>query len=556
MKPNTALAFILCSISLLLQQFSRHHHLIYKYLGKFLGVVISLFGIMIMIEYIFGYDLHIDQLFLIETPGSSVIFSPGRPAPVSGLNFILIGIALVLSDIKLTLYFNQLLCMIIGLIGLLILTSLSFHFYSSSEIVTYTYASIHTSVCFILISLSLLFHTPSSGIMLLLSSKTSGGIVARRLLPIIIALPFLLGCLRILGDNYNLYDIHTVIALYSIFTTAILVFVIFTISYMLMKSDNKHLTADEQLRKSNSEFENLNKALRVSEARFHNAMDTAPIGMAIVSLDGKYVEVNKALCQLLGYKKEELEKMTFRQITYPEDLAIDLVNAQSLIDGKIRLHQIEKRYIRKNGELIWVQLTASILRDSVTDKPLYFITQVEDITERKQIQDKIHQLAYYDSLTNLPNRRLLLDRLNQSIDLSKRHQRILGLIFLDLDKFKSVNDNLGHDVGDELLKAFAVRLNSLLRSDDTFARISGDEFVIILNEISGPRDAGVVAEKIIDIMKKHFLLLGHELQIGCSIGIAIFPDDAANISDLMKNADIAMYAAKAAGRNQYRFYRQ
>lgn len=669
MQLNNAIAIILISVSLFLQRTPYSENTKIKIiLGKILGIMIAIFGIIILSGDRTSHDLHIDEILVTNNFSSWLFFSTGRPAPIIGLNFLLAGISLVLLDIRITLYLNQILTVMIGLTGLLALTDFIFNFnLQSGSVNHFTFVSLYASVCFVLFSLCILLMRPYSGIMRLFSSDTYGGTIARRFIPIVIVLPLLLDFGEAIGIRHHVYDSCAGMASYSVFITATLIMVTFIISWMLMKTDIKRRRVEKKLRQSTLEIHDLynnapcgyhsldengvfiqmnatelnwlgyteqevigkmhvldvmtpasqhlfhenfpklksggaiqalecefarknkstftvllnattvtdahgrflrtrstifditerkaiEQALRINEEQFHNAMDTAPIGMAIIALDGKYIEVNQALCRLLGYSKEELEKMTFQDITYPDDLAIDVANSKKLIAGKIRSHHIEKRYIRKDGTLIWVQLTASILRDSATNKPLYFIAQVEDITERKEVEDKIRQLAYYDSLTNLPNRRLLLDRLIQAIDTAKRHHRILAVLFIDLDNFKGVNDTLGHDVGDELLKSFAVRLGSELRSIDTVARISGDEFVIILNEIPGRNDVRMVAEKIIEHMKKPFLVLGHELQIGCSIGIALFPEHGNKISDLMKKADTAMYASKMSGRNQYRFY--
>lgn len=320
------------------------------------------------------------------------------------------------------------------------------------------------------------------------------------------------------------------------------------------KHPNKYYLMDRVTIFDITERKRIDQALRLSEERFRNTMNVAPIGMAIMTLEGKYVEVNKSLCQIVGYSKSELEKMSFQEITYSEDLTSDLINVKKLIEGKIRLHQTEKRYVRKDGKVIWVQLTASLLKDSKTDKPLFFITQIEDITERKQTEEMVRILAYHDTLTNLPNRRSLSDSLNHMLASAKRHQHVLAVMFLDLDKFKHINDSLGHEAGDELLKAVAVRLSAALRLEDIIARISGDEFVIVLNEISHIQDAAIVANKIIDSMKKPFLIMGHEIETSISIGIAIFPKNGTEAKELIRNADSAMYVAKESGRNQYKFY--
>ena len=178
-----------------------------------------------------------------------------------------------------------------------------------------------------------------------------------------------------------------------------------------------------------------------------------------------------------------------------------------------------------------------------------------NITDRKQAEERIQQLAYFDALTGLPNRRMLADRLAQALSQARRHERSLAVMFLDVDNFKKVNDTLGHDFGDELLKEVAARLATCVRSGDTVARQGGDEFIIVLAEIAQPGDAALVAEKIVAVLGQPVCVAGTCLDVTISIGIAVYPvsgsDDA---QELMRKADRAMYAAKAAGRNGYRFF--
>jgi len=297
------------------------------------------------------------------------------------------------------------------------------------------------------------------------------------------------------------------------------------------------------------------EALRQSEERFRAILEFAPIGMAVISLEGNFMLVNRSLCELVGYEKEELERLTFQEITHPDDLDADLAHVQRLLNGGATTYRMEKRYIRKDRQVVWIQLTGSLQRDS-SGSPLYFIAQIEDISERKRHQEQIHQLAYYDALTELPNRRLLKDRLNQALAQAKRFTRSLALMFLDLDNFKQVNDTLGHDAGDELLKIIAGRLLACVRSGDTVCRQGGDEFIIVLAEIAHPQDAELVAGKIIKAIQEPVILQESRLQVTTSIGIAVYPINGADDSKaLMKKADIAMYAAKNNGRNGFSFYR-
>lgn len=296
-----------------------------------------------------------------------------------------------------------------------------------------------------------------------------------------------------------------------------------------------------------SERKNAEEALR-------NILDNAPIGMAVVSLDGRFGLVNRSLCEIVGYEKEELEKLTFQELTHPDDLEANLANVQRLLDGSVTSYHMEKRYIRKDRQIVWTQLTSSVIRDTA-GAPLYLIAQIENITDRRRSREQIHQLAYYDVLTSLPNRRLLKDRLKQALAQAKRYKRSLAIMFLDLDNFKQVNDTLGHDIGDELLKVVAGRLHDCVRGIDTVCRQGGDEFIVVLSEISHPEDAAIVANKIISAINEPVSLQDTVLHITASIGIAIYPVNGTDDSkELMKNADIAMYEAKKDGRNRFMFY--
>jgi diguanylate cyclase (GGDEF)-like protein len=248
--------------------------------------------------------------------------------------------------------------------------------------------------------------------------------------------------------------------------------------------------------------------------------------------------------------------MNFEDFTHPDDLAADLALRRRLLAGEMPLWQAEKRYLKRDGNLVWVQLTASVLRDT-HGQPQCFDAQLEDISERKRQQEQIRQLAYFDALTGLPNRRLLQDRLEQAVAQARRNQRRVAVAFLDLDHFKRVNDVHGHDVGDELLTLAAQRLITCVRRGDTVARQGGDEFILVLADIG--EDAGVqrVAEKIVAALAMPFSLPQSGLTIdfiSTSLGLAVFPTDGLEPQDLMKKADLAMYAAKEGGRNGYRRY--
>ena len=219
--------------------------------------------------------------------------------------------------------------------------------------------------------------------------------------------------------------------------------------------------------------------------------------------------------------------------------------------NKIGFHIGQATGRKRTGETFPLEIMTALLKGSEG-----VVVVIRDITERKQTEEKIHKMAYNDSLTGLPNRKLFSDRLNIAIVQAQRNQKKLGIAMLDLDHFKEVNDTLGHDIGDLTLKATAERLHAALRKGDTIARFGGDEFVVILPDLETIEDAIQVVQKIVDSFCKPFLMDTHQLVVTTSIGIAVYPDDGTDDDILLRNADIAMYQAKQAGRARYQFYKK
>jgi diguanylate cyclase (GGDEF)-like protein/PAS domain S-box-containing protein len=210
---------------------------------------------------------------------------------------------------------------------------------------------------------------------------------------------------------------------------------------------------------------------------------------------------------------------------------------------------------RKSGDVYPAWLTVSAIKDE-EDKIENYVWVFTDITQRKLVEDHFRNMAHYDMLTGLPNRTFFNDLLAKAVAQARRNRQKLAVLFIDLDKFKPVNDNLGHDVGDLLLQDVARRLKLCVRESDTVARIGGDEFVVIITDVKEPRDARVVAEKIIAAAGDAFYPKGHKCDIGASIGISIYPEGGADIKELVKNADMAMYAAKERGGSCFKIYGQ
>jgi diguanylate cyclase (GGDEF)-like protein/PAS domain S-box-containing protein len=291
--------------------------------------------------------------------------------------------------------------------------------------------------------------------------------------------------------------------------------------------------------------------LRKSEQRLRLTFEQSPIGKAITTPSGQFVQMNRAFCQFLGYSVEELRGMTMSEVTHPDDLMTDYLMLQRLLDAEISDFQHEKRYRHRSGTLVYAISQVALIRDRM-GKPLHIVNQVIDITERKHMEEQILHDALHDTLTELPNRVLFLDRLQQAMARSERDSaRQFAVLFLDIDRFKVVNDSLGHSVGDQLLVAIAHRLQQCLRPGDTLARLGGDEFAILLDNVQTVTAVTHVAERIHQLLQFPFQLNGYDVFATASIGITLNGQTYAEAEDLLRDADTAMHRAKEQGRGQY-----
>ncbi|HJS59627.1 MAG TPA: EAL domain-containing protein [Vicinamibacteria bacterium] len=293
------------------------------------------------------------------------------------------------------------------------------------------------------------------------------------------------------------------------------------------------------------------EALRESEQKFRTLADTAPAAIFIYQ-GTRFLYANEATATITGYPRDEfLALPTFWEILHPDDK--DEVQRRGLArqQGESVPNRYEIRIIRKDGEERWLDYSAGIVE--YCGKPAVMGTAF-DITERKHAESQIASLAYHDTLTGLPNRLLFSDRLEQAILQGQRRTWRLGVLFLDLDRFKVINDSLGHGVGDRLLQALARRIASTLRSEDTVARLGGDEFTLLLPNVGRVEDVTLVAEKLLEAVRRPVRIDNSELFVTASIGISLFPDDGDDPDVLVKNADTAMYRAKELGRDNYQMY--
>jgi diguanylate cyclase (GGDEF)-like protein/PAS domain S-box-containing protein len=284
-------------------------------------------------------------------------------------------------------------------------------------------------------------------------------------------------------------------------------------------------------------------------AQFQSAFESPAIGMAIQGLDGRWQAVNEAFATIVGYPPAELLRMTFQDITHPDDLDRNAELLQQLMTGEERRFQMEKRYINRDGATVSVILTVSAVigSDGATHR---FISQIQDVTARRQLETQLLHRASHDVLTGLPNRALFMDRLEHALDRLQRDGGQIAVMFLDLDGFKAVNDQYGHEQGDRLLVEIGRRLRACARAGDTVARLGGDEFTILLENIRHPSVATQVGQRVLETLRYPIMLGEDVTTITPSIGIALSVGSDDRADTMLHAADTAMYAAKRAGKDR------
>jgi len=292
------------------------------------------------------------------------------------------------------------------------------------------------------------------------------------------------------------------------------------------------------------------EALISSEEKYRTLIENINDVFYALDTGGNISYVSPVVERLTKYKVSDLIGKPFTPLIYPDDLPALLESFNRLVSGQ--LEPWEFRILDKDGRIIFVRTSS---RPIYKDGQVVGITALmTDLTERKLMEQKLEEMATHDFLTGLPNRVLLLDRFNIAAALAHRNKARLAVMTLDLDKFKTINDTLGHDAGDQVLKAVSKRLTGIIRASDTFARVGGEEFTLVMMETNHIQDATAIAQKILDSFIELLSIDGHQLHLTTSIGIAIYPEDGQDLETLTKKSDAALYYSKGHGRNQYKFF--
>ena len=294
-------------------------------------------------------------------------------------------------------------------------------------------------------------------------------------------------------------------------------------------------------------------ALQQSEERFRTIFDSVSDLIILHDFDtGAFLEVNQRASEMLGYTRDELLEMTIGDLSENKppytgpNLFTEMQKARSGMP-----QTFDWRSKTKDGRLLWVELS---IRRATFGGRNFLLSTAREISRRKEAEGQLKRMAEFDLLTGLANRGVFVAEVARAIERARRGERSFAVLYLDLDHFKDVNDTLGHPIGDRLLQSVAERLRANMRTADTLARFGGDEFALLMLGISDPTDAGVLADKLLQIMAEPFLLDGNQIQSGVSIGVAIYEPDAADAETLLAHADVALYRAKLEGRHTYRFF--
>ncbi len=338
-------------------------------------------------------------------------------------------------------------------------------------------------------------------------------------------------------------------------TFPIIVFIYLTYR-MYLKNVEMSLAQAEQAEENTRILEEQSLALRESEERFRSAFDFAPIGIALVSPAGNWLKVNHALSEILGYTEEELLQTDFQSMLFPEDLGNTLLKISELYSGNILTCQLEQRYLHKNRQTVWVLWSVSTAAHIKSEQP-NLIFQIQDITDKKFAEEQLQYEATHDALTNLPNRAFFMSRLGQALKKARElPNHNVSILFIDLDRFKIVNDSLGHLIGDQLLFEIAGRLREGLRPEDLVARLGGDEFTVLVEGDFEESEVIKIAERLQVKFAEPFDLSGHEIYSSASIGILHRSENHLTPEDMMRDADTAMYQAKRAGKARHEVFDQ
>jgi diguanylate cyclase (GGDEF)-like protein/PAS domain S-box-containing protein len=299
-------------------------------------------------------------------------------------------------------------------------------------------------------------------------------------------------------------------------------------------------------------MEAAHRRARDTDERFRRAFASGVTGMALSDRGGAFLTVNEALCTILGYEEPDLLQRNFYSIVHPDDASAVRQQAASLLDGAEQGFEAEVRYLHREGRVVWGATGVGAVHGDANEVR-YFVVQIHDVSARRLVEEQLAHQALHDPLTGLPNRVLFTDRLQQALVRQLRNGRQVAVLFIDLDRFKLINDGLGHVAGDSVLREAARRLDAAARAQDTVSRFGGDEFTVLCEDVSAA-SAVEIAERLLAELSQPFDYEGQELHLGASVGARVSDGPATEPDRMLRDADLALYAAKQRGRGRVELF--
>ncbi len=548
MKPNTAVGLLLIGITLFLKrptgELQRSVGL--KRLALFLAVVICALGLLTLSQMLFGWDFGIDQFLFRDSASATITSFPGRMSPITAANFFLLGIALLLLDVETRggRRPSNLLAVAVMANSMFALLGYLYGVDTLYRIAAYSSIALHTAVLFVVACVGIVFSRPRSRLVNRIAGDNIASSINRRLLPAALLLPPLFGWLRWQGELADFYSTAFGLALFTATNSVIFVVLAWWSSRSLQRIHDHRI------------------AVLQSNDWTQAMLDSADATVISTDVNGLIRTINARTAQTLGYEPAELigkvtpavihdaKEVAARAEALTQELGWHVEPGFEVFVVKARMgvtDQNDWTYVRKDGTRFPVRLSVTPLVDA--DGRLNgFLGVGNDITLLKEAEGKLRAQAQTDTLTGLPNRSQLNDKLARAIAHSERGGEPMALIFIDMDNFKAMNDDFGHAGGDLALKEVARRLSSVLRSTDTVARLAGDEFVVLVESIKQAGDAALVARKLMAAMDAPFAIGSQPVALSCSYGIALRRPGETDADALLHRADSALYRVKASGR--------
>jgi diguanylate cyclase (GGDEF)-like protein/PAS domain S-box-containing protein len=566
MKANTATAVAFSGISIWLL-LPGESHTRRGQIARFLALWVTLMGAATLSEYAFGLNLGIDQLLFNDPVGSIGTTAPGRMAPTTATAFIAIGLALILLDWKTRRGWRpaQLLSLWAALIAIMAINGYIYHATVVYKLFLYTQVAVHTATALLLLSSAIFFARPRTGIAGELTSQASGSVMARRLLPAVFFIPIVLGWICLQGQISGVFGQELGLALYATVNIIAFSVLVWLSARKTNQEYDQRSQAEIEIRELNADLENRvaerTESFALLTERMSLATAVAQVGVWEWDLTSNTLTWDATMFEIYGFPP--VIPMPYEQwstAVHADDLPAVEAMLRKTIDEKGQ-GSGEFRIILRDGSLRNISVVQRVVLDEHANASRVIGVNM-DVTGRKEAEKALQNseaqmthAAEHDFLTGLPNRMLLRDRVNQAIILAPRHLKKVGVLFLDLDGFKHINDSLGHSTGDKLLQSIARRLVQCVRGSDTVSRQGGDEFVVLLSDVAQPEDTAITARRILETVAEAHSIDQHDLHVTTSIGVSVYPDDGLDAETLIKNADTAMYQAKEHGRHSYQFFK-